>query len=517
MARPGKMREKHQCNIPWPSCLTRRAPATFTAPGCWAAEYGNKLNLSFDDIDSIIEQEKSWVSTFTSTPAESPLVRKKDVIALCEKHADCTFLSFTNATLIDEDFCQDMLRVKNFVPAISVEASSRQRTPVAERAPTQRSRTPWSCLNSTGFPSACQCCYTSQNASSIASEAYFDWMVEQGVLFCWIFTYMPVGVNAPTDLMASAEQRKTFTVLVRDMRSKKPLFTLDFWNDRRIRGRLHRRRRRYLHINAAGDVEPCVFAHYSNANIHDVSLLEALKSPLFMGVLRKPALRRQPAASLPHPGQHRTPRRHGGRDGRPLYRPGARRERARPLRKVRFGSGRMEARGRKPVERPGRRSVRQTPRPRARHGGHRLGEVRTARTHRHAHDAVCLTRPSKAASERPRSPTLARLFPKPMRKGGQSLFLIASSRNGRQIARLPAVLLYRLQGARGARQAWLVAPASMRCVGLVVFAEQIALQGNAPVRRHPTACRLRSELAHDLGIRIQAHLPCCGSGRKRYR
>jgi len=37
-----------------------------------------------------------------------------------------------------------------------------------------------------------------------------------------------------------------------------------------------------LHISAAGDVEPCVFAHYANANIHDATLLDALRSPLFM-------------------------------------------------------------------------------------------------------------------------------------------------------------------------------------------------------------------------------------------
>lgn len=36
--------------------------------------------------------------------------------------------------------------------------------------------------------------------------------------------------------------------------------------------------RRYLHINAEGDVETCVFIHYSNANIHEVSLLDALKA-----------------------------------------------------------------------------------------------------------------------------------------------------------------------------------------------------------------------------------------------
>ena len=48
-------------------------------------------------------------------------MRKKDLMRLCEKHQDCAFLSFTNSTLIDEDFCKEMIRVKNFVPAISVE------------------------------------------------------------------------------------------------------------------------------------------------------------------------------------------------------------------------------------------------------------------------------------------------------------------------------------------------------------------------------------------------------------
>ena len=66
------------------------------------------------------------------------------------------------------------------------------------------------------------------------------------------------------------------------MRSVKPLFTLDFQNDGEYVGGCIAGGRRYLHINAAGDVEPCVFIHYANANIHDVSLLEALKSPLFM-------------------------------------------------------------------------------------------------------------------------------------------------------------------------------------------------------------------------------------------
>ena len=33
----------------------------------------------------------------------------------CNKHSDCEFLAFTNATLIDEEFADEMLRVKNFI------------------------------------------------------------------------------------------------------------------------------------------------------------------------------------------------------------------------------------------------------------------------------------------------------------------------------------------------------------------------------------------------------------------
>jgi len=107
-------------------------------------------------------------------------------------------------------------------------------------------------------------------------------MIGQGVLFAWIFTYMPVGVDAPVELMVQADQRERLYRFVREMRSKKPLFTLDFQNDGEFVGGCIAGGRRYLHINAAGDVEPCVFAHYANANIRETTLLDALKSPIFM-------------------------------------------------------------------------------------------------------------------------------------------------------------------------------------------------------------------------------------------
>lgn len=276
-----KMREKHQCNIPYAILLDPTSACNLHCTGCWAADYGHKLNLSFDDIDSIIRQGKELgVHIYIYTGGE-PLVRKKDVIRLCEKHPDCAFLCFTNATLIDEEFCQDMIRVKNFVPAISAEGTRETTDARRGEGTYDRIEAAMALLKKHGLPFGISACYTSQNAEAVASEEYFDRLIEAGALFCWIFTFMPVGADAPVELMPSVEQREHLYRFVRAMRSKKPLFTLDFQNDGEFVGGCIAGGRRYLHINAAGDVEPCVFIHYSNANIHDVSLLEALRSPLF--------------------------------------------------------------------------------------------------------------------------------------------------------------------------------------------------------------------------------------------
>ena len=46
---------------------------------------------------------------------------------------------------------------------------------------------------------------------------------------------------------------------VRKFRQTKPIFTMDFWNDGEYAGGCIAGGRRYLHINAGGDVDPCVF------------------------------------------------------------------------------------------------------------------------------------------------------------------------------------------------------------------------------------------------------------------
>ena len=50
-----------------------------------------------------------------------PLVRKADLIRLCEENPDCAFMSFTNGTLCDDAFADELKRVGNLYLAFSIE------------------------------------------------------------------------------------------------------------------------------------------------------------------------------------------------------------------------------------------------------------------------------------------------------------------------------------------------------------------------------------------------------------
>lgn len=209
------------------------------------------------------------------------MVRKKDLIKICEMHPDCEFLAFTNGTLIDEEFCQEMLRVKNFVPAISLEGFETANDGRRGDGVYHKVRHAMELLKSHKLPFGISTCYTSKNMEDVSSEKFYDMIIEAGALFIWFFHYMPVGNDASVELLLTPEQRENMYHRIRHFRETKPIFGMDFQNDGEYVGGCIAGGRRYLHINANGDVEPCVFIHYSNANIHDCTLLEALKSPIF--------------------------------------------------------------------------------------------------------------------------------------------------------------------------------------------------------------------------------------------
>ena len=280
-----KMRELHQCNIPWLILMDPTSACNLHCTGCWAAEYGNRLNLSFEDMDRVVTQGKELGIYFYMFTGGEPLVRKADILKLMEKHRDVEFHTFTNSTLIDEEFCKECQRLGNLSFSISLEGFDEVNDMRRGKGVFDKVMHAMDLLKKYGLIFGTSICYTSKNIETVTSDEFLDLIIDKGCRFTWYFHFMPVGNNSTTDLLPTKEQREYMIKRVREIRGReggKPIYAMDFQNDGEFVGGCIAGGRNYFHINANGDAEPCVFIHYSGANIHENSVLECLKQPLFM-------------------------------------------------------------------------------------------------------------------------------------------------------------------------------------------------------------------------------------------
>ena len=87
--------------------------------GCWAANYtdSKQKSMTFDGAQ-LHHHAGARLGTYVYLcTGGGPTLRKRDLIRLCRLHPDCYFSAFTNGTLVDEEFADEIARVKNFMPA----------------------------------------------------------------------------------------------------------------------------------------------------------------------------------------------------------------------------------------------------------------------------------------------------------------------------------------------------------------------------------------------------------------
>lgn len=277
-----KLSEKIGCNIPWAILMDPTSACNLKCTGCWAAEYEKQSSLTYKELDSVVKQGRELNCYLYIFSGGEPMVRKDDIIKLCAAHKDCFFLAFTNGTLIDEQFCEELKRVGNFMPIVSIEGFEEATDGRRGKGTFNKVVAAMDLLKQNHLAYGFSCCYTSQNIDDVASEEFIDFLIEKGAWFGWYFTFMPVGTGSPVELMVNPEQRSYMYKRVREIREKKPIFVLDFWNDGEYVEGCIAGGRRYFHINSNGDAEPCAFIHYATENIRQSSILDILKSPLFM-------------------------------------------------------------------------------------------------------------------------------------------------------------------------------------------------------------------------------------------
>jgi len=253
-------------------------------PGCYAANYSQKDDLQIDVIDRILTEGKELGMYWVTVLGGEPFVRQ-DMWEMYRQHNDVFFQVFTNGTLIDREATMKLADAGNVLVIFSIEGLEEETDARRGAGAFQTIMQGMDRLRLAGVPFGFSTMVTRHNVVTVISDAFNDMLIEKGCLVGWHFLYIPVGRDPDTTLMPTAEQRELMRRRgAQRIRNEKPIFIVDFWNDAPYVGGCMAGGRHYFHINARGDVEPCIFVHMATNNIKEKPLKEALNSPYFSGI-----------------------------------------------------------------------------------------------------------------------------------------------------------------------------------------------------------------------------------------
>jgi MoaA/NifB/PqqE/SkfB family radical SAM enzyme len=253
-------------------------------PGCYAGEYEQHTGIPTELVDRIIREAKA-MGIYFITMSGGEVFTRPDMFDIWKEHDDVYFQLYTNGTLIDEKVARRLEQCGNVAPMISLEGfrdlTDERRGPGAFDAVMAA----MDALREAGVMFGVSFTETRHNLEQIASDELLDLMIEKGCMVAWYFQYIPIGREPHIELMPTPEQRDWLRRRLLQVREEKSLFIGDFWNDGYYVEGCIAAGREYIHINANGDVEPCVFCHFAVDNIKEKTLKQVLASD-FMKAIR---------------------------------------------------------------------------------------------------------------------------------------------------------------------------------------------------------------------------------------
>jgi MoaA/NifB/PqqE/SkfB family radical SAM enzyme len=247
--------------------------------GCYAGGYSDS-ELGLEEVIDIVEQGKRMGIFFVVISGGEPFIWER-IFDLFEAESDVYFQVYTNGSLIDADCADRLGSLGNVLPCISMEGFREETDSRRGIGHFDLICRAMDLLKERGVLFGFSATATIHNNDTLVSDRFVDFCERKGCFMGWYFNYVPVGRSPAPELMPTPEQRILRRGRLKELRRQRRMVLADFWNDGPLTGGCIAGGRSYLHVNAAGDIEPCVFCHFALHNIREHSLTEVLRSDFF--------------------------------------------------------------------------------------------------------------------------------------------------------------------------------------------------------------------------------------------
>lgn len=261
-----------KCNLHCAGCYSRCNNAT--------VDEEPVSQLTTEEWVKIFDEADDLGISFILLAGGEPMLRR-DVIKAAGEKTGIMFPIFTNGTYMDEQYMELFDRCRNLVPIMSIEGDRnitdlRRGAGVYDRLIENMDE-----LRSRGLIFGAAVTVTTQNICEVTSDAFLKKLSDRGCKAVIFVEYVPVTEDSAVLAPGDKEREYMTSELERLRRDHPEMVFVSFPGDEKGSGGCVAAGRGFFHINSHGGAEPCPFSPYSDVNVRDTSLKDALNSRLF--------------------------------------------------------------------------------------------------------------------------------------------------------------------------------------------------------------------------------------------
>ena len=270
-------KEKEGVHVPPFLFLSITDRCNLSCIGCFAKAHKRKekQELSTEKISDIVTQANRIGISLIFIIGGEPLLRK-DIFKITRNNENIIFPVFTNGTLLDEVIFENFKTQKNLIPVLSIEGDQWNTDQRRGKGVFSSLKELSEKFNKNHIIWGASITVTKSNYDQVTSDEYIDALLKKGCKLILFIEYVPT--SGSDSLVIDQDQRDHLAKISKEMKKKFNGIFVSFPGDEKEYGGCLSSGKAFLHISAFGDVEPCPFSPYSDCNINEVSLDEALKS-----------------------------------------------------------------------------------------------------------------------------------------------------------------------------------------------------------------------------------------------
>ena len=225
------------------------------------------------------EAEELGVS-FILLAGGEPMIRR-GVIKAAGTIPNIIFPIFTNGTFINDEYFQMLDKCRNLLPVLSIEGGKEITDERRGEGVYDTVMKNMRAFQKKGIIFGASITVTTENVREVISREYLKGLAAKGCKLVIFVEFVPTLEE--THHLAPGDAERAYMKEVLDPLREEidEMLILAFPGDELEMGGCMAAGREFFHINSHGDAEPCPFSPYSDINVKETSLKEAMASRLF--------------------------------------------------------------------------------------------------------------------------------------------------------------------------------------------------------------------------------------------